>query len=132
METETDAERQAGLKKNLDYVLQQKTLVHGDNAHTVATGMLRVLGFDEIGEKAPLSSLSGGLRMRVALACAFFIDPDLLLLDGMPLLYCLTHSHQSLLTISISPPFSGLRTGSVPTKDLSSSLLTTEYCWRTS
>ena len=43
--------------------------------------MLRVLGFDETGEQAPLSSLSGGLRMRVALACAFFINPDILLLD---------------------------------------------------
>lgn len=71
----------ATLKGNLNYVEQQKALVHGDNALTVATSMLRVLGFDEIGEKAPLSSLSGGLRMRVALACSFFINPDLLLLD---------------------------------------------------
>jgi len=43
--------------------------------------MLRVLGFDEIGEKSLMSSLSGGLRMRVALAAAFFINPELLLLD---------------------------------------------------
>jgi ATPase subunit of ABC transporter with duplicated ATPase domains len=43
--------------------------------------MLRVLGFDEKGEAAPLSSLSGGLRMRVALASAFFTDANLLLLD---------------------------------------------------
>jgi ATP-binding cassette subfamily F protein 3 len=43
--------------------------------------MLRVLGFDEQGEKRLLSELSGGLRMRVALASAFFIDPELLLLD---------------------------------------------------
>lgn len=43
--------------------------------------MLRVLGFDSTGDKAPLNSLSGGLRMRVALACSFFINPDILLLD---------------------------------------------------
>merc|ERR1719370_1762625 len=43
--------------------------------------MLRVLGFDETGEKALVSSLSGGLRMRVTLASAFFIEPQLLLLD---------------------------------------------------
>jgi len=80
---ETDETRKKALETNLSYVAQQKTLCHGsdENALRLATGMLRVLGFDEIGEKAPLSSLSGGLRMRVALACAFFIDPDLLLLD---------------------------------------------------
>jgi ATPase subunit of ABC transporter with duplicated ATPase domains len=74
----------AALQANLSYVKQQKTTVHGEyeNAVNIATAMLRVLGFDEEGEKAPLSSLSGGLRMRVALACAFFIDPDVLLLDG--------------------------------------------------
>lgn len=82
LEKETDDARTAALKSNLEYVLQQKGLVHGDNATTIAQSMLRVLGFDETGEKAPLSSLSGGLRMRVALACAFFIDPDVLLLDG--------------------------------------------------
>jgi ATP-binding cassette subfamily F protein 3 len=73
--------RMAALKGNLDYVVQQKGLVHGENAVNVARSMLRVLGFDEVGEQAPLSSLSGGLRMRVALACAFFINPDVLLLD---------------------------------------------------
>jgi ATP-binding cassette subfamily F protein 3 len=78
---EADPNRMAALKANLDYVVQQKSTVNGDDAYKVATGMLRVLGFDEVGEKAPLSSLSGGLRMRVALACAFFINPDVLLLD---------------------------------------------------
>jgi len=75
--------RMSALKSNLDYVVQQLGLVHGDreSANKIATGMLRVLGFDEVGEKAPLSSLSGGLRMRVALACAFFINADVLLLD---------------------------------------------------
>ena len=76
-----DETRSAALKANLSYVEQQLETVHGDHAYKEATGMLRVLGFDETGEKAPLSSLSGGLRMRVALACAFFINPDLLLLD---------------------------------------------------
>jgi ATP-binding cassette subfamily F protein 3 len=43
--------------------------------------MLRVLGFDDVGQKRLVSALSGGLRMRVALCMAFFIDSDLLLLD---------------------------------------------------
>lgn len=83
IEKETDETRLTALKANLAYVSQQKTLCHGEHANAlhIAQGMLRVLGFDEVGEQAPLSSLSGGLRMRVALACAFFIDPDLLLLD---------------------------------------------------
>eukprot|EP01127_Copromyxa_protea_P003308 TRINITY_DN13138_c0_g1_i1.p1 TRINITY_DN13138_c0_g1~~TRINITY_DN13138_c0_g1_i1.p1 ORF type:complete len:777 (-),score=221.54 TRINITY_DN13138_c0_g1_i1:79-2409(-) len=83
LEKETDEARKTALNQNLTYVKQQKGLCHGEeeNAKNVATGMLRVLGFDEIGEQAPLSSLSGGLRMRVSLACAFFADPDILLLD---------------------------------------------------
>jgi ATP-binding cassette subfamily F protein 3 len=79
--TDLTAEQTVALKSNLEYVLQQKGLVHGDHAHDAAVSMLRVLGFDEVGEKAALSSLSGGLRMRVALACSFFINADLLLLD---------------------------------------------------
>lgn len=74
-------ERLTGLKDNLDYVTRQINKLQNDTAEKRARGMLRVLGFDEIGEAAPLSSLSGGLRMRVALAAAFFIDAQLLLLD---------------------------------------------------
>jgi len=43
--------------------------------------MLRALGFDEFGWNRSFNDLSGGLRMRVALAVAFFAEADLLLLD---------------------------------------------------
>jgi ATP-binding cassette subfamily F protein 3 len=43
--------------------------------------MLQPLGFDEKAQKKNVNELSGGLRMRVALVCAFFQAPDLLLLD---------------------------------------------------
>jgi len=69
------------LKENLSYIDQQMTSSGAYSAEKRAKAMLRVLGFDETGEQAPLSSLSGGLRMRVALAQAFIIDPDVLLLD---------------------------------------------------
>lgn len=74
-------ESNADLKSNLEYVKQGIRNCGGETALKRATQMLHVLGFDDTGLKAPLSSLSGGLRMRVALASAFFIDPELLLLD---------------------------------------------------
>lgn len=76
-----NAERLSALKENLSYIdFQLRTI----GAHTVeerAIKMLRVLGFDEFGQKKLVSELSGGLRMRVALCVAFVIEPDLLLLD---------------------------------------------------
>eukprot|EP00474_Spongospora_subterranea_P008653 CRZ09111.1 hypothetical protein [Spongospora subterranea] len=81
VESEQDAGRLEKLKENLAYVEQQMTSSGAYQAEKRAKQMLRVLGFDETGEGAPLSSLSGGLRMRVALASAFIIDPDVLLLD---------------------------------------------------
>ena len=47
------------------------------NARRILTG----LGFDERAQDAPLSTLSGGWRMRAALAQALFLRPGLLLLD---------------------------------------------------
>jgi ATP-binding cassette subfamily F protein 3 len=46
-----------------------------------ASLILMGLGFDEEAQQQPISALSGGWRMRVALASALFAAPDLLLLD---------------------------------------------------
>ncbi len=46
-----------------------------------AAVILSGLGFDEAAQARPLSSFSGGWRMRVALASVLFAEPDLLLLD---------------------------------------------------
>jgi len=46
-----------------------------------AASILAGLGFDEPMQSRPLSSYSGGWRMRVALASVLFSRPDLLLLD---------------------------------------------------
>lgn len=46
-----------------------------------AARILSGLGFDFAAQARPLSSFSGGWRMRVALAAVLFAQPDLLLLD---------------------------------------------------
>lgn len=81
LEEEKDDKRKAALQANLEYIKGELEKLRSETAEKRAQGMLRVLGFDEKGEKALVSSLSGGLRMRVALASAFFIEPQLLLLD---------------------------------------------------
>jgi len=54
------------------------------NAHTAparAGRILAGLGLDDRMQRRPLADLSGGWRMRVALAAVLFTEPDLLLLD---------------------------------------------------
>src|SRR6476619_3520522 len=52
---------------------------HGAPAR--ASRILAGLGFPEDAQHRPLSSFSGGWRMRVALAALLFSEPDLFLLD---------------------------------------------------
>lgn len=74
-------ETKAKLKENLEFVQREMQSIRGYDAEERAAKMLRVLGFDDIGQQKPVRALSGGLRMRVALCMAFFIDAELLLLD---------------------------------------------------
>jgi ATPase subunit of ABC transporter with duplicated ATPase domains len=79
-ESTPDSQKE-GLKDTLLWVQQLGRQIRMYDAEERAQKMLRVLGFDEVGQKKLCSALSGGLRMRVALCMAFFIEADLLLLD---------------------------------------------------
>jgi len=78
---ETEKEKKEGMTSNLEFVEFNLTKIKSEDAYVRASKMLRVLGFDEVGQRKSTNSLSGGLRMRVALCAAFFIEADLLLLD---------------------------------------------------
>mmetsp|Transcript_41755 Transcript_41755/g.91060 ORF Transcript_41755/g.91060 Transcript_41755/m.91060 type:complete len:750 (-) Transcript_41755:192-2441(-) len=61
--------------------LETKEAQDGPAAERRAREILRGLGLDEEMGAKPTNSLSGGWRMRVAIACALFVSPGLLLLD---------------------------------------------------
>lgn len=69
------------LKTNFEFITTQINSIGGKMAEDKAKKMLRVLGFDEVGQAKLVKELSGGLKMRVALCMAFFIEADLLLMD---------------------------------------------------
>ena len=57
------------------------TGIEAHSAPARAAAILAGLGFDEVAQGQPCGALSGGWRMRVALAAALFNRSDLLLLD---------------------------------------------------
>lgn len=79
--TVTDKAIKDGMQANLEFVEFNLVKIKSEDAYLRASKMLRVLGFDDVGQRKSTNSLSGGLRMRVALCAAFFIEADLLLLD---------------------------------------------------
>lgn len=55
--------------------------IDAHSAEARASSILKGLGFEQDRQNAPTRQLSGGWRMRVALAAVLFSQPDLLLLD---------------------------------------------------
>jgi ATP-binding cassette subfamily F protein 3 len=73
-ETATDPHRIAEIHTRL-------ADIESHSAESRAASILAGLGFDEATQHGPCSALSGGWRMRVALAATLFMQPDILLLD---------------------------------------------------
>ncbi|KAF9585160.1 hypothetical protein BGW38_003644 [Lunasporangiospora selenospora] len=66
------------LLESVHVKLQQ---IEADSAESRARELLRGLGFTTASQDAPIKSFSGGWKMRIALAQALFLKPDILLLD---------------------------------------------------
>jgi len=60
---------------------ERLTDIDAHSAPARAAQILAGLGFDEAAQQRPCGSLSGGWRMRVALAAVLFLEPEVLLLD---------------------------------------------------
>ena len=75
------AENPATPAEKLAEIHERLLAIQADSAPARAAGILAGLGFNEEWQARPMSSYSGGWRMRVALAAVLFAEPDLLLLD---------------------------------------------------
>ncbi|MFT8718001.1 ABC-F family ATP-binding cassette domain-containing protein [Acetobacter sp.] len=73
-DTATDPQRIAEIHERL-------LAINADSAPARAASILSGLGFNAEAQARPVSDFSGGWRMRVSLATALFLEPDLLLLD---------------------------------------------------
>ncbi|GAX23933.1 ATP-binding cassette, subfamily F, member 3 [Fistulifera solaris] len=80
-EQSTEMKELSGDLKKLDQIYARLQVLSSDSAEARASMILSGLQFTHQMQTAPISSLSGGWKMRVALAAALFIAPDLLMLD---------------------------------------------------
>lgn len=79
LEAADDADEKAA--EELAVVYQALAEMGASDAEARAAKILNGLQFSKEMQRAPTKSLSGGWRMRVSLAAALFVEPELLLLD---------------------------------------------------
>eukprot|EP00761_Pharyngomonas_kirbyi_P013678 gb/GECH01013707.1/.p1 GENE.gb/GECH01013707.1/~~gb/GECH01013707.1/.p1 ORF type:complete len:633 (+),score=128.51 gb/GECH01013707.1/:1-1899(+) len=71
----------ADVAEGLQRVYERLDEIDAHSAEARAASILAGLGFESHMQKLPTKKFSGGWRMRIALAQALFIEPDVLLLD---------------------------------------------------
>lgn len=76
-----DPEDEAKEAITLNEIYERLDELDSDSAESRAAMVLTGLGFDSEMQNRPTREFSGGWRMRIALAQALFLQPDLLLLD---------------------------------------------------
>ena len=79
--TDYDSDEYHTLADTLAHMQTRYAVLEGDKAESKAAEVLEGLGFSTEDLQRPLTSLSGGWRMRVLLAKLLLEKPDLLLLD---------------------------------------------------
>ena len=80
-QTEDDLTAIQAITDELSYIFERMLVIGVETAEARAAAILAGLRFTEDMQKSTTASLSGGWLMRVSLACALFISPDILMLD---------------------------------------------------
>jgi len=81
LESSTDAEEQMELAGKMSALIEKLQLVGADNMDEEVEKVLKGMGFRPNQFDEPVTSLSGGWKMRVELSRLLLMQPDLLLLD---------------------------------------------------